>query len=174
MSVKSFKTSGVGVDLAPKGLVLINTTSFSGVSSASINNVFTADYTNYFVRIYGTFATADFANLRLRVSGVDNSTASSYVRQAIAGASSTASAFSESNTSFRNVYRGSTNVAIGEISIYRPFAASTTFFSGLSGTEDQFSTQTGYHNQAVSYDGFSLITNGNNFSATISTYGINS
>ena len=47
MSVKSFKTSGIKVDLAPQGLVLLNTTSFSAVSSQSINDVFSATYTNY-------------------------------------------------------------------------------------------------------------------------------
>jgi hypothetical protein len=47
MSVKSFKTSGIKVDLAPQGLVLLNTTSFSGVASQNITNVFSSTYENY-------------------------------------------------------------------------------------------------------------------------------
>ena len=155
------------------GLVLLNTTSFSGVASASVNNVFSATYDNYFVRIYGTFVASDWANLRLRVGGVDNSTASSYSRQALDGTSTTASAFAESTTSYRVAYKGSANVAIGEISIYRPFLASSTFFSNTTGSEASTGIQTGFHNQSTSYDGFSLIANGNNFSATVSVYGVN-
>lgn len=157
------------------GLVLLNTTSFSAVASASLNNVFSSTYTNYLIIIYGTFATStDFSNLRLRVGGVDNSTASSYSRQALTGSSTTTSAFSETNTSFRNAFRGSTNMGVSEILIFRPFTTSTTFFMSKTGEEGSVHLQSGYHNQTTSYDGFSIISNGNNFSATISTYGINS
>jgi hypothetical protein len=78
MSVKSFKTSGVGVDLAPKGLVLLNTTSFSAVASQSINDVFSASYDKYvFDWSIVTSTNADI-NFRYRVSGSDNSTSNYY------------------------------------------------------------------------------------------------
>ena len=79
MSVKSFKTSGVGVDLAPKGLVLINTTSFSGVTTQSVNNVFTSTYDNYriIIRITGASA-AGSTFFRLRASGSDKATNYNY------------------------------------------------------------------------------------------------
>jgi hypothetical protein len=77
MSVKSFKTSGVGVDLAPKGLVLLNTTSFSGVSSFSLAaNTFSATYLNYriFLQLDSTAASSEL-NARMRASGTDNTSA---------------------------------------------------------------------------------------------------
>jgi hypothetical protein len=77
MSVKSFKTSGVGVDLAPQGLVLINTTSFSAVASFSLAaNTFSATYDNY--RIVFNKLTSPgnaFIYLRLRAAGTDNTSA---------------------------------------------------------------------------------------------------
>jgi hypothetical protein len=64
-----------------QGLTLINTTSFSAVTSQSINDVFSATYDNYRIvaNILGAGAGGGgFANrLRLRVSGADN-TASNY------------------------------------------------------------------------------------------------
>jgi hypothetical protein len=156
------------------GMVLLNTTSFSAVASQSFNNVFSASYTNYFIVFQGTVATsADFINLRLRVGGVDNSTASSYGRQSLSGNGASASAFSETNTSFRTIFRGDTNSMVGNLYIYRPFAASSTFFQTMTGDGSNLTTATGYHNQSVSYDGFSLIANGNNFSGTLTTYGLN-
>ena len=173
MSVKSFKTSGVGVDLAPQGLVLINTTSFSAVASASINNVFSATYDNYLITVSGTFASSETANLRLRVGGVDNSTANSYLRQSLFGDNSTASAFRDTgNTSYTGAWSASTVAGIGQIYLYRPFAASTTFIQNFRGSELLVANQSGYHNQSVSYDGFSLIANASTFTATISTYGL--
>ena len=72
MSVKSFKTSGVGVDLAPKGLVLINTTSFSGVSSQSLPaSTFTSAYKNYQVVYRATQSAQDTLSLRVRAAGTD-------------------------------------------------------------------------------------------------------
>ena len=57
-----------------QGLTLINTTSFSGVSSQSINDVFSATYTNYriIVDAVSSSATAVPLNFRFRVSGTDN------------------------------------------------------------------------------------------------------
>jgi hypothetical protein len=57
------------------GLTLINTTSFTGVSSQSINDVFSATYENYVV-VMCFENTADTTNFfRWRVSGTDDSSA---------------------------------------------------------------------------------------------------
>jgi hypothetical protein len=157
------------------GLELINTTSFSGVSSASINNVFSATYDNYLITISGTFASTETANLRLRVAGVDNSTASSYLRQSVFGdiLTGNAGAFRDTgSTSLTAIWNASTNVGVGNIYVYRPFTATTTFFASQRGSELLTAQTTGYHNQSVSYDGFTLIANASNFTATISTYGL--
>jgi hypothetical protein len=63
------------------GMVLLNTTSFSGVASQSINNVFSSTYDNYRV-IYTPVASNTVSShfLRLRASGTDDSSAN-YQRQ---------------------------------------------------------------------------------------------
>jgi hypothetical protein len=160
----------VGSDAA---LIHINTTTTGGnVASISIDNVFSSSYDNYLVEIYGTFVSADFANLRLRVGGADNSTASSYLRQSLQGSSTSATASSESNTSFRVAFRGTTNAAMGRIYIYRPFLTLPTLLNNFAGSESNTTMQHGYHNQSTSYDGFSIITNTNQFDATLITYGL--
>ena len=61
------------------GMVLLNTTSFSGVASQSINDVFSATYTNYRICWEGVGTTSqNDLNLRARVSGSDNSSSNYY------------------------------------------------------------------------------------------------
>jgi hypothetical protein len=70
--------------LPSAGLTLINTTSFSGVASQSINDVFSTTYDNYLVLVegVGSGASSDL-NFRLRVGGADASGATDYVRPAL-------------------------------------------------------------------------------------------
>jgi hypothetical protein len=176
---KAIRDLGNAIDTASVdfagGLVHINTITTGGnVASQSINDVFSSTYENYVIEIYGTFAATDFANLRLRVGGTDNSTANSYIRQVIEGNSTSASANSESQTSFRVVFRGSTTAAMGRIYLYRPFLALPTFFNVFTGFDENTSIQNGQHNQSISYTGFSLIANVNQFNAKIITYGLRS
>lgn len=57
-------------------LVLINTTTFSGVTSVSIDNIFSSTYNNY--KVLASFesfsGTDNVFNMRLRTSGSDNTT----------------------------------------------------------------------------------------------------
>ncbi len=91
MSVKSFKTSGVGVDLAPKGLVLLNTTSFSGVSSQNILNVFSATYNRYRIHLYARGSTGSENSLRF-LDGSTPHTTGNYRKQQIYAQSTTVAA----------------------------------------------------------------------------------
>ncbi len=136
MSVKSFKTSGVGVDLAPKGLVLINTTSFSGVSSISLPAAtFSATYLNYriFLQMDTTAASSEL-DVRMRASGADNS--SSNYAWARYGAVGSTGGFtgSSSQTTLDNKWRTSavsgTFPAFQVLDIFSPF--STDFNAGFS------------------------------------------
>jgi hypothetical protein len=59
---------------ATPGLVKINTTSFTGVSSQSINSVFSATYTNYQILLTLSAVSNDTnVSLRLRTGGADAS-----------------------------------------------------------------------------------------------------
>ena len=176
------KTSGTDLDVewgtASSGLTLINTTSFSGVSSQSFNSVFSATYENYkIICQIGSNQSDTNLNFRLRASGTDNSTASSYVLNVING----------NDTSLSGARVTSNLAAIASISntqtwsnvtfdIFKPFVATKTIWSGLNvSTYLSAYTRiiTGSHNQTTSYDGFSLIPVAGTMDGTVSIYGYN-
>jgi hypothetical protein len=181
MSVKSFKTSGVGVDLAPQGLVLINTTSFSGVATQSVNNVFSSDYSNYRILVSPTTAGTNVQlTMKLRASGTDTST--NYVSNSTFN--STATTVS-ANLNVRGTDEILVNGGIttgrpgfANIDIFNPFENLNTGFLINSGNETSdgafFYTvnTTGILKNTLSYDGFTLIISGSsNISGSLSVYG---
>jgi hypothetical protein len=182
MSVKSFKTSGVGVDLAPQGLVLINTTSFSAVASQSINDVFSATYTNYKI-VFDVIGSTSNNNLqmRLRVGGADNTT-SNYNRQN----------FVSSSTSNTGTRVATTNLwgAVGQevsqffrttqiFEVYNPFVSAATSALSISPVNYHdgagiFLAFNGYgFSAATSFTGFSIFPVSGTMTGSVSTYGFN-
>jgi len=159
---------------AKSGLVLIDTLAFSSVTTQSFNNVFSANYDNYKVLITTDCNSDTDMAFRLRASGTDNSTASSYILQRVSGISTTAAAIRQTNNYIAgiNVFNADTNAL--EMTIYRPFLAKPTLFTGQlqyglgSSSMYAFSVQ---HNQSTSYDGFTFY--GATFTGTISIYGYN-
>jgi len=147
------------------GMVLLNTTSFSGVTSQSFNNVFSATYDVYRIVMVATLSTAGNFVMRLRASGSDNSTASSYTGQFVSGAGSTVSAVADTEN-FWNFSPGNTNRTIAVYDIAQPFAATETVMTGISGRSDRVVSRQSRHNQTVSYDGFSLFEVGGTVTLT--------
>jgi hypothetical protein len=77
--------------LPSAGISLINTTTLSAVSSQSFNDVFSATYNNYYIQMtLNGSTTSQDVNLRLRVSGADNSSAN-YSRSNLFQSSTTVS-----------------------------------------------------------------------------------
>jgi hypothetical protein len=158
------------------GLTLINTTSFTGVSSQSINDVFSATYQNYKVLFTGTASTNINIDLRLRVGGADNSTASSYVGQYLQANSTTVTAVRATSTSILlGVYSDSQRSSL-DINLFYPFTATPTNLSALSssGESGALLRQTvGTHNQSTSYTGFTLLASSGTITGEISVFGYN-
>jgi hypothetical protein len=182
MSVKSFKTSGVGVDLAPKGLVLINTTSFSAVASQSFNNVFSATYTHYRILLNITASASNpDIRFRLRLSGTDAS-GSNY---SAAGVSN----YSNASTLFGNNSSGATFITLNGnnsgaaarnifvIDLGSPFIAQETTgtFQVAAQNTIGFTSQSAglLHDLGNSYDGFSIIASAGTITGSLSVYGYN-
>jgi hypothetical protein len=185
MSVKSFKTSGVGVDLAPQGLVLINTTSFSGLASQSVNNVFTTTYDDYLILIEIKCSVANERPLfRLRVGGVDSSAnyyagqvgrgsnATNYDSQNNAGSSHDFNPFSDlnadGNPNFYKMHLQNPASAVRTMGV----TESSVFWPS---TINAYMTGSMAHNVATAYDGFTILRNGLNatFAGSIKVYGVN-
>jgi hypothetical protein len=152
------------------------TVSFSAASTVSLNDVFSTTYQNYKVLFTGTASTNIDIQLRLRVSGADNSTASSYVGQYIQGNSTTVTASRGTSTNivlgiFSDVQRSSL-----ETNIFYPFTATPTNFTSFSSSGESSGLSryiVGTHNQSTSYTGFTLLTSTGTITGEISVYGYN-
>jgi hypothetical protein len=175
MSVKSFKTSGVGVDLAPKGLVLINTTSFSAVSSVSLpNNTFTSTYDDYFLMIASTGSgSGTDMRMRMRASGTDE-TGSNYARQrfhcfSTSGDSSRSTA--QTSMDFGSTVSSKNNTIM---TLFKPKAAENTTFISSSANNlvtPEFLLYSGGLNNSTSYDSATVLVSSGTFTGVITVFG---
>jgi hypothetical protein len=161
------------------GMVLLNTTSFSAVSSIAFpNNVFNATYDNYKIIFAAKMTTNNDINYRLRVGGVDNSTANSYSSQRLlAGSSSVVGARLTANAGTVAVSETTTRINPFSLELYQPFIADTTAFFSLNSRDTsggaQIEIYSGFHNQTVSYDSINFIAASGTFTGSMSVYGFN-
>jgi hypothetical protein len=163
--------------VSTQGLTLINTTSFSGVTSVSLPAAtFSASYANYKLYFSGLIATGAAAvEGRLRVSGSDNATASSYVRQVLLADGSSVNGQRVTATNWDLGGWDTTLVNALEVDLINPFLASPTgmfYRTERSSSSAYFHTGCGTHNQSVSYDSFSLLC-ANNMTGNVRVYGYN-
>jgi hypothetical protein len=155
------------------GLIHIETRTVTASASESFNNVFSATYDNYLIKIVG-IVSAGTLFMRLRASGTDNTTASSYVFQRLIANNTTISG-ERGTDNFWNFCTFGTSTKNGaSVNLYDPFLAQATAFdnthSGSTNTA-QAHLHTGNHNQTVSYDGFTVFPNTGNMTVRFSIYG---
>jgi hypothetical protein len=162
---------GVGSD---SGLIHIETVSFSAVSAISVNDVFSADYDRYLILPNFKMSTDSFVQLRLRVSGSDNST-NNYWRQFIFASASSISATRAQATQIDSFEAGTTYSSSGRIVIENPFKIDYTrgeMFVAQNNLTTQGIVHLGFlFNLTSSFDGFSLIANSGTATGSISVYG---
>jgi len=162
------------------GMVLLNTTSFSGVASQSVNDVFSSTYDNYVIYITGLIASTGTPNIyiRLRASGTDNS-AAQYALSFITRGSSFASGQSLSATAWDFGQIDATNKCFRELQLSNVNKAETTAFQTT--TIDSYSNTTanvyalagGAHAVSTAFTGITIFPSANNISGAISIYGVN-
>jgi hypothetical protein len=171
MSVKSFKTSGVGVDLAPKGLVLINTTSFSGVTSFSLPaDTFSATYENYKIVISDLSHSAGSTTyFRMRAAGSD-ATAANYNSTWWYFVGSSGNGFTGTSTSAPQLWD---NVSSAVVDVFRPFSALATNVLSSATSGSNFILGGGGHTLTTSYDSMSFIRTSGTMTGKYSVYGYN-
>jgi hypothetical protein len=155
------------------------TVTFSGASSVSLNDVFNATYTHYKIIIdIKNTTTSSSCNMRMRVSGADNSS-SNYVNQRLTVESATVSSSRPAaTTSWTNVINTSNTISdMSVLELSNAFQTDstqliTTRMTGMnSDATAQFSTTAYGMTVTTSYTGFTLISNSSNISGTISIYG---
>ena len=111
----------------------------------------------------------------MRASGTDNSTASSYVIEVVQANSTTLAASRTTSNQFSEpIYGDSASTNAYEVNFYRPFLADQTGLTafGLLSLSSAFLWQSaGTHNQATSYDGFSILLSAGTFTGSLYIYG---
>jgi hypothetical protein len=175
------KTSGTDLDVewgtASSGLTLINTTSFSGVSSVSAPaNTFSATYNRYLISFNELTGTGSYAGIRLRASGSDDSTANYRAQQLDVNGSSVTSSRLTGRTSWETLFlteSGFTNFS--ELLIVNPFLTQVTSANSFGVRTSNGNVAILQHNlgmnTATSYDSITLI--GTSISGSMSVYGYN-
>lgn len=157
------------------GMVKVGATSFSGASSASINNVFSSTYKNYKAFIQLTLGTSGAnGQLRFRTSGTDNST-------------------TNYNTQSTNIFGTSQNItqplgatsfyfgdfdaqgSSSELTFFNPFATAKTYYHahGLyKASQPELNLRAGAFNSTTSFDGFTIYPTTSTITGTITVYGL--
>jgi hypothetical protein len=181
MAIKTASGSRLSGSL-PAGLVLLNTTSFSGVASQAVSDVFSATYRNYLIIVNMTeVATSGNLAFRVRVSGTNATTNyNSMVRGIDTAASALAIAGGGlSSAQFTNQNAGANSNSITTLMVGTPFEARPTQINVISTTRRNGGNWSGYnggvnHTDNTSYTGFALLNDaGGNIQGTVTTYGVN-
>ena len=163
------------------GLTLIAApTSFSAVTSQSLNNVFTSTYLNYkvLITLTGTSASSGIS-LRFRASGSDDTTSNyngALVRYRSGSASITDYSQFVNATSVtigESGFTASPNSAFIEFTCNSPQASQNTYLNGQASNMDDGFVNFAMHKTTTSFDGFTLIcSGGNNMTGNIAVYGL--
>lgn len=160
------------------GLVLLNTTSFSAVSSQSVNSVFTANFKNYRLVVNATSSqtSSQVFGLKMRASGTDTSTGY-YNIDVYTGSATGPSRSYEANVARFGFGNAGNKKMSGAADLFSPQEAAITGLNSLSfeaSNSDFYSDFIiGYLDNTTSYDGFTIYVVSGTITGTISTYGYN-
>ena len=163
------------------GLTKITSTTFSAVSSASVNNCFSAAYDNYKIIFEQTTQSANaLIYFRYRNGGVDR-TASDYYNfgQGIAYTGTLNNLLSQQSVGYiGSTWSGNPTATRISLEVFKPFDASIrAMLSGIatgtfSATGESCGHRIGvYYNVANSNDGFTIQPSAGTFTGKITVYG---
>ena len=146
---------------------------FTGVSSISLNGVFTSTYDNYIFIMTATNSAGDEINMRLRVAGADASGTNYVFQRLVAGAGSVTSDRFTGQTVARIGFMPTTSNAYS-VNVYGPAIAAPTMMrsvNAISQSDATFQDVVARHSLSTAYDGFTLIPPGGNITGKIRVYG---
>ncbi len=161
---------------ATGALTLINTTTFSAVSSVSIGSnaspLFSSTYDNYYITFDGTVSGNCGLFFRLRANTTDATTNYNRQQMQVVGATTYFSSASAQTSGYAGncVTSGGTN----DLYLYRPFLAKQTigYCVANGGAGDEIGIFNTRHTDSTSYNGITIITNNSaTTTGTIRVYG---
>jgi hypothetical protein len=159
------------------GMVLLNTTSFSAVSSVSLPaGTFTSSYENYLVIIKAINSASNGHNFRFRASGTDV-TSNNYYTQRVGIANATTSFSRSAPSTAADISAYGAVETFWELNVYRPQLTATTYWSSKAsahdGTTVYFQDAAGFLNVTTACDSLSWIVGSGTMTGEISAYGYN-
>jgi hypothetical protein len=165
------------------GMVLLNTTSFSGVSTQSIGSdaspLFTSAYKNYriFITGEGSSATTVDLNIRLRANTTDSTAANYTYWQQFRVVGSGGTDYLAGRTSFALGGAAASLRTHSVLDISYPqvadFTSMTVQSLGQGSSSSESSTLGGYHNLATSFNGITIFPGSGTITGEVSIYGYN-
>jgi len=158
---------------------------FASCETLSLNGIFTTDYDNYMIvmRNYADAAASTNMYGRLRASGTDNTTASSYVSQRLRADGTTVSGARTTADSWQNFFRtgdatlttlrGGATIYLFGPKLAQPTAMRTVIVDTTTGA--YFQDAAGTHNQSTAYDGLTCLTSvaGRSITGLVTVFGFN-
>ncbi len=160
------------------GMVLLNTTSFSGVTTQSVNDVFSSTYDNYLI-LFNYFANGGGTTFRLRASGTDNSNAN-YITRGVSDSDAAVSSVRANAQTSAGLATVSSSANFGARHVMQILGPNLSGATSMY-TETMYSTSTsageGYylratHRETYQATGFTII-NAANMTGSLSVYGYN-
>lgn len=145
---------------------------FSGVTSISLNGIFSSGYSWYRI-VYYTDASGStqYLNMRMRNAGSDNTT-SNYATQQLDSAAGSITSARLLAQNLGQIGAITSTGGWGSMDIYNPFASISTSWSNIVGfAGPQNGIYMGQHSVSSSFDGFTFFPGANSFTGTIRVYG---
>jgi hypothetical protein len=165
---------------AASGLTLINSTTFSGASSVTIDNVFTSTYENYLIvtNFTSSGSTDQMLQMRLRVGG-STYTGADYIADGSRSYPSSVAYFGGTKQQFElhNISSVNANNASHVFNLLGPNLVNRTQIHSMGHgyTSVTFGTnsisQSGSHQVSAAMDGFTLFVTSGNIAGTVKIYG---
>jgi hypothetical protein len=151
---------------------------FSAATTVSLNGCFTSAYENYAIILTTTAVSAAVdINVRLRLAGTDNTTASSYtyVRGYDLTSARTVATPAAGTLWVCGAISTNYQTRTEEITLFGPALAVVTTGrgKGMSGSTLTASDYGWYHNQTVAYDGITFYPTSGTMTGTVRVYGWN-
>lgn len=166
----SIAYTGTSASIGANGSV-----TFSDVTSLSLNNVFSADYDNYLVIMRYTGTGSLNGRYRLRASGTDDTTASSYTSQYLSSSSTAETGARATSTEGYISPTHNAQVTGMAMTLYGPYLAQPTATRAIDASDLNsarlYDTAT-THNQSVSYDGLTVFPASYTITGRITVYGM--
>jgi hypothetical protein len=172
----TFNGLALPTDSLKPGLVHINTTTFSAVSSVSLDDVFSAEYDSYLFSMAPIGTARSALRLRFRSSGSDDTNAA-YQAQYLNYESTTAFAARETNNTNSRIAAVDISISPIEVKVFSPFLTQRTVgithhgLTAANASSNAVAIESFGFSGTTSFDGFTLFPGSGTMTGTIRVYG---